>query len=97
MMKQRRNLLERMITAADLDVELNPRQPLIELVGDRRVLIENHLSVTQYGREEICVKVSYGCVGVKGTCLELAKLSREQLVITGCIHGIFLHRLRGNE
>lgn len=93
-MKQRRSLLERVITAADLDAELQPKLPLIEIAGEKRVLIENHLSVVQYSREQITIKVSYGCVQVKGKRLELAKLSREQLVITGCIDCVALSRGR---
>ena len=32
-----------------------PGVPIVELAGDRRVLIENHRGVTEYGMERICV------------------------------------------
>lgn len=61
---------------------------LLELVGARRILIENHLGISAYGRELICVKTSYGQLCIKGCNMELAQLSKNQLVITGDIHCI---------
>lgn len=94
-MKQRRGLLERVAQAADLPSEPLPKLPLIELAGERRVLIENHLGVTQYGTQEIRVRVNYGHIMICGSGLELARMTKEQLVITGCIYGVTLHRGKG--
>lgn len=91
-MNKRRNLVERVITAAELEAQLQPGLPIIELAGTKRVLVENHLSVVQYNKTEICIKVEYGCIRVLGTGLELAKLAKEQLVITGSITGVELVR-----
>ena len=93
-LKQRKNFLERAALAADLPGEPLPKVPLVELAGERRVLIENHGGVTEYGGEEIRVKVAYGQVCVCGMGLELARMTREQLVITGRIDGITLLRGR---
>ena len=91
-MKQREKLLQRMALAADLPGEALPGIPLLELAGEQRVLIEHHRGVTAYGREEISVKVSYGCICVSGEGLELARMTKEQLVITGRIDHIQLFR-----
>lgn len=91
-MGQRRNWMERLAEGMDLPGEPLPGQPVVELAGDRRVLIENHRGVTGYSREEICVKVSYGIVRVCGCGLELSRMTREQLVISGRIDGISLQR-----
>ena len=93
-MKQRKNLLERVALAADLPGEPLPGLPLVELAGDRRVLIENHHGVTEYGAREIRVKVSYGQLCIAGSGLELAKMTKEQLVITGCVDSVTLFRGR---
>ncbi len=93
-MKQRKNLLERMAFAADLSTEPLPKLPLVELAGEHRVLVENHLGVIQYGCQEICVKVSYGHISISGKRLELARMTKEQLVITGIIEGVCLCRGR---
>ena len=66
--------------------------PLVELAGDRRVLIENHRGVTEYGSERICVKVKYGSVCICGCEMEVAKMTKEQLVITGRIGSVALLR-----
>lgn len=68
------------------------RQPLLELWGDRRLLIENHGGVLEYGLEKIQVKVSYGVVCICGEHLRLCTMSDQQLVIQGRIHSIQLMR-----
>lgn len=69
-----------------------PGLPIVELAGDRRVLIENHIGVIEYGTERICVKVKYGQLSVCGYGMELAKMTKEQLVITGKIGSITVDR-----
>lgn len=87
-----RYILERLAEEADLREEPMPGLPLIELAGDRRVLLENHLGVKAYGRDRIVVKVKFGTVCVCGEDLEMARMSRDQLVICGRIGGVSLHR-----
>ena len=76
----------------DLGSETMPGMVVAELAGDRRVLIEGHRGVTEYCRERITVKVSYGWLCVTGCGLELRQMSREQLVICGRIDSIQLRR-----
>lgn len=76
----------------DLPDEPAPMQPIVELAGHSRVLIENHLGVIQYGRQQICVKVKYGVVEVSGQKLELKRMTRAQLIISGCIDCVRLQR-----
>lgn len=84
--------LERLANNSDLVMEPLPGQPIVELTGDRRVLIENHFGVKAYGRERIVIKVKFGYVCVCGSGLELLRMTREQLVIRGRIDGISLQR-----
>ena len=91
-MKKERHWLERLADQADLPGENMGVQPIVEILGDRRVLIEQHQGVIQYGSEKICVKVRYGLVAVEGCCLELLRMSRQQLIIRGRIDGISLCR-----
>lgn len=69
-----------------------PGVPVVELAGDRRVLIENHKGVVEYGKERICVKVQYGLLCICGIDMELAKMSKEQLVIAGKIESVSIQR-----
>ena len=76
----------------DLSDEVLPRQPLVEICADRRVLIENHGGVTEYGSEKIAVRVRFGTVVIYGTGLKLCKMAPQQLVITGRIGSVELSR-----
>lgn len=90
-----KKFLERIADAADLSDEPIPGLPLVEIAGDRRVLIEHHCGVTQYGRCQIRVRVKYGAVVVVGTQLELLRMTSQQLIITGKIAGVQLERCGG--
>lgn len=72
-----------------------PGVPLVEITGTRRVLIENHMGVVAYGCDEIRIRVRYGMLAVCGSSLNLARMSKEQLVICGCINGVQLFRNGG--
>lgn len=72
--------------------DIFPGMPVVEMVGDRRILIENHKGVVQYGTEEICVKVKFGIVRIFGAGMELAKMTKEQLVVTGIIKSLAIQR-----
>lgn len=91
-MDRRKGLLDRLAESADLPGEAIPGQSLVEVLGDRRVLIENHRGVTEYGRERICIRVGFGQIVVCGCGLELSRMSKEQLVITGRVDGVTLCR-----
>lgn len=85
-----RNIFDWVVTHADLLSETAPGVTLVELAGDQRVLIENHRGVTTYGHTEIRVRVSYGMLCVCGRNLELARMTKQQLVITGCVDRVSL-------
>ena len=81
-----------MIENTDLAPESVPGQPIIEIAGDRRVLIENHQGVAAYGRNQILVKVRYGSVCICGCNLEMLHMTKEQLVICGRIDSVGIQR-----
>lgn len=87
-----RMFLERLAEEGNLSAEVATVLPIVELSGDRRVLIENHLGIMGYSTERILVKVKYGCVCICGCGLTILRMSREQLVIRGRIDGIALQR-----
>jgi sporulation protein YqfC len=93
-MAKGRGWIERLAETTDLQGEAFPGQPLVEIYGERRVLIEHHGGVTEYGRERIQVKMRYGYVCICGTCLELARMTAEQLIITGRIDSVNIIRRR---
>jgi len=83
---------ERLSEEADLLSEPYPGQPIVEIAGDRQVLIENHQGVKAYSRESILIKVKYGCICVCGCGLEMMRMTRDQLIIRGQIESVTLQR-----
>lgn len=91
-MERKSQWVQKLADSADLAGEPLPGVPVVELAGENRVLIEGHRGVTQYSREQVCVKVSYGCICICGGCLELTRMSREQLIVSGRIDAVKLLR-----
>ena len=88
-MKQRM-WIEKLLGQTDLPGENLPLQPLVEICGNHRVLVENHRGVTVYTNERIGIRVRFGTVEVLGQQLMLRQMSRCQLVISGQIQGVQL-------
>ena len=78
---------------ASSPISLRPL-PLIEVVGTRRVLVENHLGVISYSLNSILVKVCNGTIEVLGDKLEILCMSRDRIVICGSISSV---QLRGYD
>ena len=91
-MKQYEKTLRHWKATVNESCEYLPGVPVVELAGDRRVLIENHHGVTEYGENRICVNVKYGALCVCGSSLELAKMTSAQLIITGMISSVAIYR-----
>lgn len=89
-MEERKHFLDRMAVAADLSAEPIPKQPLVELAGESRVIVENHYGVTAYGSTEICIKVRFGHIVIGGKNLELVRMTKDQLVVMGTINDVRL-------
>ena len=94
-MKNRGNWMERLAAEMELAEEPVPGQPLVEICGENRLLIENHRGVSRYGSEMICVRVAFGEIGIRGSDLTLGRMSRTQLLICGTIESVVLVRRRG--
>lgn len=91
-MKGQNRILRQLELRAQLSGQPLPGVPIVELAGNRRVLIENHCGVREYLDNRVCVGVSYGSVQIEGTGLEISKMSANQLVITGSIDSVRLER-----
>ena len=64
--------------------------PIVELLGQSRLLIENHQGVLSYAPNDIKIKVDYGCMIITGRDLQLMEMSRVKLAICGRIDGLKL-------
>lgn len=94
-MGKERSMLHLMTEAMDAPQELLPGASLIEIAGNRRVLIENHRGVLQYERDLLRVRLIKGAAVIRGSGLTIARMSKRQLVVTGGIDGVDLERGAG--
>lgn len=81
---------ERLAEAALRAGEVITKQPLLELCGEHRVLIEQHKGIGEYSSEMIDIKVRFGSIRIGGSGLEICCMTADQLVIAGNIHTITL-------
>lgn len=82
--------MEQLTGAADLPDAPIPGQPLIEITGEKRVLIEHHCGVSNYTRQQIAVKVKFGQILISGDALVLTRMTKNLLIISGCIESVHL-------
>lgn len=87
--------LQRLVDGADLPEENVTAQPLVEICGSNRVVIEHHLGVTEYGTERICVRIKGGEYAITGTKLFLCRMCNQQLLIRGNIDSVEIRKGRG--
>lgn len=85
-----KNWADKIGAATDLQDECVPGLPIIEIAGDRRVLIENHCGVIEYGKQRIVVQIKGNYISVTGENLELTKMTPQQLIISGSVHSVEL-------
>jgi len=91
-MAHSRQWLQQLADRTEMESEALPGLPILEIAGDRRVLIERHGGVIEYGPERIRVRVSYGNVCVNGCGLELVRMTHQQLVISGRVDSVCIQR-----
>lgn len=72
-----------------------PGQPIAEIAGTQRILIENHRGILEYSEGRIRTAVAFGSITVCGTGLELSRMTSQQLLIRGSIQSVHLTREEG--
>ena len=87
-MNPTRELIDRIAHKYELDSVQTPGQPLVEILGNCRVIIENHCGITGYGPNEIRVRLKRGVYFVCGAGLKIAQMNHHMLVITGRIESV---------
>ena len=93
-MKTARNFLEHILDQSPLEPEAIPGRSIVEIAGDNRILVENHLGVAAYGRDQILVNVAFGTICICGCSLELMHMTKDLLIIYGRIDSVRLQRRR---
>ena len=91
-MREKKSIVQLLLDRCALEEEDLAGKPLVEILGDGRLLVENHQGIVQYGLGLICIRVSYGTVSVAGSNLKLRHAACRKLLITGQIDTVSLHR-----
>lgn len=84
------NWMRRFADHAELIDEALPGQPVVELLGEGRALIEGHKGVLSYCDRNISVKTQAGVIEIGGSNLKLTNMSASKLVVSGDIHCVQL-------
>lgn len=91
----KKSIMRQLNRVSELASTSLPRQTLVELLDTCRLIVENHKGVCQYSTEQICIRSYYGFVCIGGSGLHIARMTKEQLVITGNICSITTQRKHG--
>ena len=83
-----RNLLAKAAGLFDLHPELLEGLPHIEILGGRRMLIENHQGIVSYGNTEIVVNGGPMVIKVEGIDLRIRSITIMAMWIEGTITNI---------
>lgn len=92
---RRKDMMERVTQVASRTGEPILMQPLLELCGEHRVLIEHHRGVAEYSTEAIKVNVRFGAIRILGDNLEICRMTSEQLVVVGNVATVDLLKGEG--
>ena len=65
-----------------------PGCPLIEIMGNDRILVENHRGLIGYHNGEICIKTKSFMIRITGRDLGVSKMTDQDLVVHGTIEAV---------
>jgi sporulation protein YqfC len=71
-----------------LPKEIALNLPLLTVIGNEEVLIENYKGLIEYAEEKIRLNSSCGVIKVSGKKLEIKQITDENLKISGTITGV---------
>lgn len=92
---ERGSWIRRLTDSVELYDENVASQPLIEICGTDRVMIEYHLGVSEYTPQRISVRVKHGHYSILGQDLSLCRMCNQQLLIRGKIRSVEIWEGRG--
>ncbi|ONI39192.1 hypothetical protein AN639_10400 [Candidatus Epulonipiscium fishelsonii] len=71
------------------------QMPVITILGNETLTIENFLNIIEYNDETIRLKLKIGIVAITGRQLEAKNMTQDQITIKGYIEGINFIKLGG--
>ena len=86
--KEKENILEKTASMFDLPGEVVAGLPKVTVTGCRKIYIENHKGILEYGSDAITVNCGKIILKLRGSELELRSMSDSEMLITGFLTGI---------
>ena len=87
---KKKNKFERML---ELPQEVYSNEPKLTITGFDEIIIENYKGIIEYEEFFVSISTYIGIVDIKGTNLNLEKMTNDDIKITGKIEGIELERI----
>lgn len=88
----RTSIWRKLLDSSGMEDECSPGQSVVELLGENRVLIENHRRIVEYKLEQIRIGMNYGILCILGRNLQLRHITSRKLLIIGRIERLELQR-----
>lgn len=81
----------------DLTPDVVMGLPLIMLIGQEKIYLENHRGLNLYQKDKIKIKIKGGFLLVKGQSLIIEEIASDSLSITGKIDTLSYEMLGGRQ
>jgi sporulation protein YqfC len=86
--RPKKKIWERAADALDLPADVVAGLPRVEILGCRRLFMENHKGILEYGDEAVDINGGQIVVKVRGQNLELRTMNATELSLDGVIHNV---------
>ncbi len=88
MNEQSKQTTNKLIQKLDLPQDLFLGYPNLSMCGNREIYISNHRGILSYAQEEIVILSKELQIKIKGTDLDIASYTKDELTIHGIIHSL---------
>lgn len=82
------NIIDKVADVLDLPGEVIGGVPRVTVTGCRRVFIENHRGILEYGENEIDINGGRVVIKIRGDGLRLLSMNDGELLIAGTVSGL---------
>ena len=86
--RKREKLSTKMARALEVPAKIAEDTPLLSMVGDREILVENYKGIVEYSEEKVRLRLKNSQLLVEGRGLQLSYITAESLKVAGRIEKI---------
>lgn len=71
-----------------LSEEIILDSPIIKLIANSEVVVENHKGISEYTRDSLNIKTTAGLLRVRGSCLLIGEIDQSSITVRGVIRSL---------